>query len=75
MANKVIYTRYFLNRAKDFKKRHPSLDSDLEVLETSLVKNPRQGNDLGGGLHKVRLAVKVKVEEKVRVSGYNLFDH
>jgi len=37
----------------------------LEILEKSLIENPKQGVDLGGGLYKVRLAIKSKGKGKV----------
>jgi hypothetical protein len=64
VANQVIYSKIFIRKAKELKKRHPSLISDLEKLEKSLLEEPRQGNDLGAGLYKVRLAVKSKGKGK-----------
>ena len=64
MANQVVYSKIFIRKAKELKKRHPSLVSDLEGLEKSLLEEPRQGNDLGAGLYKVRLAVKSKGKGK-----------
>ena len=60
MANSVVYSSVFIRKAKDLKKKHSSLISDLEALEKSLIDNPKQGSDLGSGLYKVRLAVKSK---------------
>jgi hypothetical protein len=60
MANKVIYSSYFIRRAKALKKKHASLTADLAILENSLINNPKQGDDLGAGLRKVRLAVQSK---------------
>jgi hypothetical protein len=58
MANKVIYSALFVRKAKTLKKKHFSLKDDLAGLEESLVNNPKQGDDLGNGLYKVRLAIK-----------------
>ena len=72
MANKVVYSSAFVRKAKYLKKKHASLTSDLEILEKSLIDNPKQGADLGAGLYKVRLAIKSK-GKKWRLSGYYLF--
>jgi hypothetical protein len=64
MANKIIYSSIFIRKAKDLKKKHASLTSDLEVLEESLIDNPKQGVDLGGSLYKVRIAIKSKGKGK-----------
>ncbi len=60
MVNKIVYSSIFINKAKDLKKRHKSLLNDLEKLEQSLIKNPKQGVALGNGLYKIRLAVESK---------------
>ena len=73
MANQIIYSKIFIRKAKELKKRHHSLVSDLEELETSLLENPTQGSDLGAGLHKVRLAVKSK--GKGKSGGYRVITY
>jgi hypothetical protein len=73
MANFVIYTPFFIKKAKNLKKKHPSLTDDLEKLEESLIDNPRQGADLGGGLYKVRLAIKSK--GKGKSGGYRIITY
>ncbi|TSD67703.1 hypothetical protein FFF34_010035 [Inquilinus sp. KBS0705] len=70
MPNKIIYSSVFIRKAKDLKKRHLSLVSDLEELEKSLLDNPKQGADLGAGLHKIRLAIKSK--GKGKSGGYRI---
>ena len=70
MANNIIYSKTFIRKAKELKKRHPSLVADLEELEKSLLENPRQGADLGAGLFKVRLAIKSK--SKGKSGGYRV---
>jgi hypothetical protein len=64
MANQIAYSQIFIRKAKELKKRHVSLVSDLEALEKSLLEHPKQGADLGSGLYKVRLAVKSKGKGK-----------
>ena len=73
MANKVVYSSVFVRKAKDLKKKHSSLTSDLELLEKSLIDNPKQGSDLGGGLYKVRLAIKSK--GKGKSGGYRVITY
>jgi hypothetical protein len=73
MANKVIYSPVFIRKAKELKKKHQSLTSDLEALENQLVDNPRSGVDIGGGLFKIRLAVKSK--GKGKSGGYRVITY
>jgi hypothetical protein len=73
MANQVIYTPLFIKRAKHLKKKHPSLPDDLEELIEDLIINPKQGVDLGGGLFKIRLAVKSK--SKGKSGGYRIITY
>jgi len=65
MANEVIYSAVFIKKAKIYKKKYLSLVDDLYELEEKLLENPEQGNDLGAGLYKIRLAVKSKGKGKV----------
>lgn len=64
MANEVIYSAVFIKKAKIYKKKYLSLVDDLYELEEKLLENPEQGNDLGAGLYKIRLAVKSKGKGK-----------
>jgi hypothetical protein len=64
MANQIVYSKIFIRKAKELKKRHHSLVEDLEELEKSLLENPKQGADLGAGLYKIRLAIKSKAKGK-----------
>ena len=54
------YTEEFLRQAKRLAKRYRSLADDIDTLQHELIKNPNTGIDLGGGKHKIRLAVKSK---------------
>ena len=58
--NKIIYTDFFVNRAKGFYKKFVSLKNDVAQLEKELLENPTIGESLGTGLYKVRLAVASK---------------
>jgi len=73
MSNKIFYTPIFIKKAKDLKKKHPSLSEDLEKLQEQLINNPKQGADLGGGLFKVRLAIKSK--GKGKSGGYRIITY
>src|ERR1700743_1992137 len=73
MSNKIIYSSIFVRKAKILKKKHLSLTSDLAELEKSLIANPKQGNDLGAGLYKVRLSVKSK--GKGKSGGYRIITY
>ena len=50
----------FDRRAKRLAKKYKSLKSDLQLTVLSLRQNPTQGNDLGSGVYKVRLAIASK---------------
>ena len=58
------YTEEFLRQAKRMAKHYRSLADDLDSLQHELMNNPNIGIDLGGGKHKVRLAVKTKGKGK-----------
>ncbi|TWR27535.1 hypothetical protein FPZ43_13760 [Mucilaginibacter pallidiroseus] len=73
MANQVIYSSVFIRKAKALKKRHISLVDDLKDLERSLIANPVQGDNLGSGLYKVRLAVTSK--GKGKSGGYRVITY
>ena len=68
MTNEIVYSAIFIKKAKIYKKKHLSIVEDLRELEEQLLQNPQQGNDLGAGLYKVRLAVKSKAKGKVVVT-------
>jgi len=73
MANRVIYSAIFVRKAKILKKKHPSLTSDLAALETSLIANRKQGDNLGASLYKVRLSIKSK--GKGKSGGYRIITY
>lgn len=64
MSVKVTPTATFKRDFKRLKKRHRSLQSDLEYLEKDLVVNPKLGVDIGNGLRKIRLAISSKGKGK-----------
>ena len=73
MGNKIIYSSLFVRKAKNLKKKHASLAKDLAILEKSLIANPRQGDDLGAGVYKVRLAIESK--NKGKSGGYRVITY
>ncbi|TCD12645.1 hypothetical protein EZ449_00955 [Pedobacter frigidisoli] len=78
MANRIAYSETFIRKAKVYKKKHLSIVDELRELETHLITNPLQGNDLGSGLFKIRLAVKSKGKGKsggYRVITYLVSNH
>src|ERR1700759_4361697 len=73
MANRVVLSSHFVRKAKDLQKKHTSFKSDLEILQEDLILNPKQGDNLGGGLYKVRLAIKSK--GKGKSGGYRIITY
>ncbi|MDQ1139381.1 type II toxin-antitoxin system RelE/ParE family toxin [Pedobacter agri] len=61
---KITYSPIFIKKAKQLKKKHLSLVSDLTQLESILIANPKTGTNLGNGIFKIRLAVKSKAKGK-----------
>lgn len=56
IRRRVIPFREFNRRAKRLLKKHRSLLQELQQLTDSLETDPRQGESLGAGLYKIRLA-------------------
>ena len=49
---KISYSPIFIKKAKQLKKKHLSLVSDLNELELVLNANPKTSSDLGNGVLK-----------------------
>ena len=64
MANQIIPTPLFESKYKKFKKKFPSLESELATLFEELEENPKKGQSLGAGLYKIRLANEDKGKGK-----------
>ena len=64
MNYKIILSNSFLREAKRLSKKYSSFKEDLEALQNELKLNPYSGVDLGGGLRKVRMAIKSKSKGK-----------
>lgn len=60
----VVATTQFIKSAKAIAKRYRSFNTDYQNLIKELVKNPLQGNDLGNGIFKVRMAISSKGKGK-----------
>ncbi len=74
MKIEIIPSPDFKNAYKRLKKRYRSLKSDLDILESELLQNPNIGDDLGKGIHKIRVAIKSKGKGKkggARVISHN----
>ncbi len=56
MSRQVIPFREFNRRAKRLLKKYRSLIQELRQLADNLVISPTQGESLGAGLYKIRLA-------------------
>lgn len=56
--------KLFDKEVKRLSKKYKSLKDDLEAFRQDLVDNPYQGVDLGGGVHKVRMAIASKGKGK-----------
>ncbi|SHG76734.1 hypothetical protein SAMN05444372_109182 [Flavobacterium micromati] len=69
MSNQIIPLHSFITAFKRENKKFPSLKNDFLDLERELLTNPKQGEDLGSGLYKIRLANKDKGKGKVLVTG------
>ena len=64
MNFEIIFTEPFQRKAKHLIKKFPSFKKDLEELTDSLSENPEQGDALGSGCYKIRLAIKSKGKGK-----------
>ena len=60
MNYKIIAHKHFLKEVKRLSKKYRSLKQDLQLLQEELNRNPLSGTDLGGGIRKLRLAIKSK---------------
>jgi hypothetical protein len=61
---KITTTPTFDREYKRLKKKYKSLPDDLLLFEKDLTENPDIGVDLGGNVHKIRLAIKSKNKGK-----------
>ena len=61
---KIIVASSFTREYRKLCKRYPSLKSDLAGLQSVLEMKPDSGTSLGGGIFKIRLAIKSKNKGK-----------
>lgn len=54
----------FKRQFRQLRKKYRSLTDDLEEFQKELIKNPFQGDDLGGGVRKIRMAIASKGKGK-----------
>ena len=55
MANKVIATSYFKQRAKRLLKKYHSLGETLIALEKQLLLDPKKGIYYGDNIYKIKI--------------------
>ena len=75
MKIKTITTPTFDREFKRLKKKYKSLPDDLLLFEKELTEKPDIGNDLGGNIRKIRIAIKSKNKGKAggaRIITYNV---
>lgn len=51
----LIPAREFARQFKRLAKKYKSLGEDYKTLKKELMENPFQGDDLGGGVRKIRM--------------------
>lgn len=60
----IIPSAEFKRQFKRLAKKYKSLASDYLDMSKELKKNPLQGDDLGGGVRKIRMAIGSKSKGK-----------
>ena len=60
MANRVIPTSAFTNKAKRLIKKFHTLQETLEQLEDDLIANPYLGEPYGAKIYKVKIGDESK---------------
>jgi mRNA-degrading endonuclease RelE of RelBE toxin-antitoxin system len=61
---KILLLPSFEQEANRLAKRYSSLREDIAGLRSLLILNPKTGTSLGGGVYKIRLAIKSKGKGK-----------
>ena len=76
MNYEIVATKTFRKKVKELSKKYHSLKNDLEEFEKELLKNPEMGDNLGGNVRKVRMAITSKNKGKsggARVITFHFF--
>ena len=60
----IRISSYFAHEAKRLSKHYPSFKNDYNEFLKSLKEDPYQGDDLGNGVRKVRMAITSKGKGK-----------
>lgn len=60
----IHYLPEFLKQAKHLAKKYSSFPEDLKACIKEIADNPQAGSDLGGGVRKIRMAIKSKGKGK-----------
>ena len=60
----ISFHEEFRRQIKRLSKKYSSLADDLIDFQQELMKNPFQGDDLGGGVRKIRMAIHSKGKGK-----------
>jgi len=71
----IVLGEEFKRQFHRLSKKYRSLTDDFRVLKKSLQENPQQGDDLGQGVRKVRMAIASKGKGKsggARVITFNV---
>ena len=64
MNYQTVTTEDFDRKIKALSKKYHSLKADLIAFEKELLANPTLGDDLGGNIRKVRIAITSKNKGK-----------
>ncbi len=71
----VVLGEEFKKQFRHLAKKYRSLPEDFRLFKESLQRNPQQGDDLGQGVRKVRMAIASKGKGKsggARVITFNV---
>lgn len=60
----VVYGPEFKRQFKRLAKKYHSLKSDYDAWLDEIIKDPLTGDDLGGGVRKIRMAIADKGKGK-----------
>ena len=64
MTVNILLASEFIRQFKRLAKKYRSLASDFQSFKVDLEQNPLQGDDLGNGVRKVRMAIASKGKGK-----------